>query len=138
MRKPIYALIAVLLNQPAMADLLEDPVIASSLPRIVTADENGKTFALAVGQCLDVRLSTQAASTGYDWFLAPGLSEAVSLAARTVTTAGNAMPGAPAQLDYILCAAALGTVAVTFRNYRVWEKHTPPAKTLSFTVTITP
>ena len=127
MRALFLVLTAALLSQAALA---ENP--------IVTSADNGKTIPLAIGQCLDVRLSTQAASTGYDWFLAPGLPEALSLAARTVTTQGNAMPGAPAQLDYVLCAAVPGSVAVAFSNYRVWEKHTPPAKMLSFTVTITP
>jgi len=105
-------------------------------PVIVTPADNGKTFALKVGQCLDVRLATQAASTGYDWYLAPGLPEIMGLSARTVTTPGGAPPGAPSQLDYVLCAAASGEVTVKFLNYRPWEKNTPPAKTLSFTVKI--
>jgi predicted secreted protein len=83
-----------------------------------------------------VRLSTQAASTGYEWYLAPGMSELMSLAARTVTTPGGAPPGAPSQLDYILCAAAPGEVTVKFLNYRVWEKNVPPAKTIAVTVKI--
>jgi len=93
-------------------------------------------IALTVGQCLDVRLSTQAASTGYEWYLAPGMPEIMGLSARTVTTPGGAPPGAPSQLDYVLCAAAPGDVAVKLFNKRIWEKNTPPAKTLSFTVKI--
>jgi predicted secreted protein len=127
MRKRIFAAMAVLLSNAAFAD-----------NTVATPADNGKTFDLKVGQCLDVRLETQSASTGYEWYLAPGMSERMSLAARTVTTPGNAPPGAPSQLDYILCAAAPGATTVKFLNYRVWEKNTPPAKTLSFPVKITP
>jgi len=125
MRALFFAITATLLTPAALADNV-----------IVTQADDGKSIPLAIGQCLDVRLSTQAASTGYEWFLAPGMSEVMSLAARTVTTPGNAMPGTPSQLDYILCAAAPGETTVTFLNYRVWEKHTPPAKMLRFTVKI--
>lgn len=125
MRKLFYAITTAFLAQAALADTV-----------IITPDDSGKTIALTVGQCVDVRLSTQAASTGYQWYLAPGLSEVMSLAARTVTTPANAPPGAPSQLDFILCAAAQGETAVTFAYYRPWEKKTPPAKTLIFTVKI--
>jgi predicted secreted protein len=126
MRKLVFAITAAFLSQAALADNI-----------LVTPADNGKTIALKVGQCLDVRLSTQAASTGYEWYLAPGMSELMSLAARTVTTPGGAPPGAPSQLDYILCAAAPGEVTVTLFNKRIWEKTTPPAKTLTVTVKIT-
>ena len=119
------AITAAIFAQAAMADTI-----------LVTPADDGKTIGLAVGQCLDVRLSTQAASTGYDWYLAPGLSEVMSLAGRTHTTTGGAPPGAPSQLDFILCAAAPGETLVKFANYRPWEKNTPPAQTLSFAVKI--
>jgi predicted secreted protein len=122
MRKLLFAITAAFLSQTALADNI-----------LVTPADNGKTIALKVGQCLDVRLFTQAASTGYDWYLESGMSEWMSLAARTVTTPGGAPPGAPSQLDYILCAAAPGETTVKFLNKRIWEKNTPPAKTLSFT-----
>ena len=125
MRKLFYAIAAAIFTQAACADTI-----------LVTPADNGKTVSLTVGQCLDVRLSTQAASTGYQWYLAPGLSEVMSLAARTVTTPQGAPPGAPSQLDFILCAAAHGEAAVTFAYYRPWEKTTQPAKTLTFTVKI--
>lgn len=111
--------------------------MAAAEPQVVTTADDGKTFTLSVGQCLDVRLSTQAASTGYQWYLAPGMSEVMSLAARTVTTPGDAPPGAPSQLDYILCAASPGSTVVRFLNYRTWEKNVLPAKALSLTVKIT-
>ena len=123
MRKLIFAITGAFLSQAALADNI-----------LITPSDNGKTIVLKVGQCLDVRLSTQAASTGYEWFLAPGMSEKMSLVARTVTTPGGAPPGAPSQLDYILCAAAPGETTVKFLNYRVWEKNVPPAKTLSVIV----
>lgn len=137
MREFVFAVTAVLLSNAALADLVGDPV-TSSLPRIVTSADAGKPITLKVGQCIDVRLSTQAASTGYDWYLAPGMPEIMGLSARTVTTPGGAPPGAPSQLDYILCAEATGDVTVKFLNYRVWEKNTLPAKELTFPVTITP
>lgn len=83
-----------------------------------------------------MRLETQAASTGYQWYLAPGMPEIMGLSARTVTTPGGAPPGAPSQIDFVLCAEALGVLTVKFLYYRPWEKNTPPAKTLSFTVKI--
>jgi len=124
MRTSLIAVTAVLLSGPAFAHTL------------VTPEDNGKTYTLKVGQCLDVRLMTQAASTGYQWFLAPGMPEIMGLSVRTETIPGDAVPGTPSQLDYILCAAAPGSLKVKFLNYRVWEKNTPPAKTLSFTVKI--
>ena len=126
MRKLIFAAAAIFASQAALADTT-----------VITPADNGKTFDLKVGQCVDVRLSSNAASTGYEWYLAPGLNEAMSLAARTVTTPGIAPPGTPVTLDFILCAAAPGAVPVKFANYRVWEKNVPPAKELSFTVKIT-
>jgi predicted secreted protein len=125
MRKLLLVIIAALFSQAALADNI-----------LVTPADNGKTIALKVGQCLDVRLSTQTASTGYEWYMAPGMSELMSLAARTVTTPGGAPPGAPSQLDYILCAAAPGETTVKFLNYRVWEKNVPPVKTLSIAAKI--
>lgn len=126
MRKLFLAVTAVLVSQAAFAQNL-----------IVTPADNGKPIALKVGQCLDVRLQTQGASTGYEWYLAPGMDEKMSLAARKLTTPGNAPPGAPSQLDFILCAASPGAMTVKFLNYRIWEKNVSPAKTLSFPVTIT-
>jgi len=126
MRTAILAITAAFLIQAAVAE-----------PVIVTPADNGKVIALKVGQCIDVRLSTQAASTGYDWYLAPGMPEIMGLSARTVTTPGGAPPGAPSQLDYVLCAEAPGDLTVKLLNYRPWEKNTPPAKTLSFAVKIT-
>jgi predicted secreted protein len=126
MRALLFAFTAALLSQAALAE-----------PILVTPADNGKMIALNVGQCLDIRLSTQAASTGYEWYLAPGMSERMSLAARTVTTPAGAPPGAPSQLDYILCAAAPGETTVKLFNKRIWEKNTPPATTLSFTMKIT-
>lgn len=125
MRTSSIAIAAVLLTGAAFAG-----------HTLVTPEDNGKTYTLKVGQCLDVRLMTQAASTGYQWFLAPGMPEIMGLSARTETIPGDAVPGTPWQLDYILCAEAPGSLTVKFLNYRVWEKNTPPAKTLSFPVTI--
>lgn len=125
MRKLIFAFAAVLISQAALADNI-----------VVTPADNGKTFSLAIGQCLDVRLSSNAASTGYQWYLAPGLSDVLSLAARTETTPGNAMPGTPVMVDYILCAAKPGKAAVKFANYRAWEKNVKPAQELAFTVKV--
>jgi predicted secreted protein len=125
MRKFLFAAVAILLSGAAFADNI-----------VVTTANNGGALTLKVGQCIDVRLSTQAASTGYQWYLAPGMPEIMNLSARTVTVPGDAMPGSPSQLDYILCAAAPGELTVKFLNYRPWEKNIPPAQTLSFTVKI--
>lgn len=125
MRTPILAVAALAFAAAAAAE-----------PLVVTPAEDGKPLALKVGQCIDVRLSTQGASTGYEWYLAPGMPEIMNLSARTVTTPGDAPPGAPSQLDYILCAAAPGALTVKFINQRAWEKNIPPAKTLNFPVTI--
>lgn len=125
MHKFVFAAAAVVLANAAYAE-----------NTVVTPADNGKAFTLTVGQCLDVRLSTQSASTGYEWFLAPGMPEIMGLSARTVTTPGDAPPGAPSQLDFILCAEAPGALTVKFLNYRVWEKHVKPAQELSFPITI--
>jgi len=127
MRKLLLVLTVTALSQAASAENL-----------VVTPSDSGKTFTLAIGQCLDVRLLSNAGSTGYQWYLAPGLSDMLSLTARTETTPGNAMPGTPVTLDYILCAAKPGQAAVTFANYRVWEKNVKPAQTLAFTVKVKP
>jgi predicted secreted protein len=127
MRSLLFAAAVLLIAPAAFADNI-----------VITPANDGQTFAMKVGECLDVRLSSQAASTGYQWYLAPGLNEAISLAARTVTTPGNAAPGTPEQLDFILCAAAPAEVPVTFLNYRPWEKNVLPAKALRFTAKIAP
>ena len=138
MRKGAFAIAVVFFSQTASAG--EGPIVAGSVMRtpvpVITPADAGKPIALIVGQCMDVRLSTQAASTGYEWYLAPGLNEAMSLAARKVTEPAEPMPGAPATLDYILCAAAPGEVVVKFIKYRVWEKKVPPVESLTITVKI--
>jgi predicted secreted protein len=118
---------AVLLSQAAFAENV-----------VVTPADNGKTFTLAVDQCLDVRLSTQAASTGYDWHLAPVSTPLMQIVRQHVTAADSGLIGAPAQLDIVLCAATPGRGAVKLIYNRVWEHNTPPAQALSFAVTITP
>ena len=125
MHKLIYAFIAVLISQAALAENI-----------VVTPADNGKTFSLAIGQCLDVRLSSNAGSTGYQWYLAPGMSEVLSLAARTVTAPAQPMPGAPSTLDYIICAAKPGKAMVSFANYQPWMKGKKPAQELTFAVNV--
>ena len=127
MRKFVFAVLAGLMSSAAFAD-----------NTVVTTADNGKAITLKVGQCLDVRLQTQAASTGYDWYLAPGMPEIMGLSGRTTTTPGDAPPGAPSQLDFVLCAEAPGSLTVKFLYYRIWEKNVPPAKELAFPVKITP
>lgn len=125
MRTRLLAIAAVMASQAAFADTI-----------IVTPADNGRIITLAIGQCLDVRLSSNAASTGYQWYLAPGMSEVLSLAARTVTAPAEPMPGAPSTLDYILCAAQEGEAVVKFANYRPWEKDKKPAHEFAFTVKV--
>lgn len=125
MRKLIYVFTAAFLSQSALAKIT-----------IVTPADSGKTFPLSIGQCVDVRLSSNAASTGYQWYLAPGMSEVLSLAARTVTAPAEPMPGAPSTLDYTICAAKPGQAMVRFSNYRIWEKNAKPAQAFAFTVKV--
>lgn len=123
-----------------VAAAAEPTVVISFVERsrivIVTPADNGKTIGLAANQCLDLKLQTQAGSTGYDWYMAHDSTPLMKLEARTLTSPANAMPGAPSEVDYVLCAVEKGEGVVKFAYYRPWEKNTPPAKTLTFTVKI--
>lgn len=117
----------------AAAGLLQGALAADAT---VSEADTGKTVALAVGQCLDVQLKTQAGSTGYDWYMAHDSTPRMKLEGRVLTTPANAVPGAPADLTFTLCAVERGSGVVKFQLYRPWEKKTPPAKTLRFPVKI--
>jgi inhibitor of cysteine peptidase len=107
---------------------------------VVTEADSGKTFTLAPKQCLSVQLQTQAASTGYDWYMTANSTALMKLDGRAVTTPGTtdgvAVVGAPALDDFSLCAVAAGTGKVKFDYRRPWERGVKPAKTFEVKVKI--
>ena len=100
----------------------------------VTQADEGKTFELAAGQCLNVRLGTQP-STGYGWEVAPDSTPLLTFKDASILNPAT-MPGAVEIKELVFCAAAAGHGALKLVYRRSWEKDQPPAKSFSLSVTI--
>jgi predicted secreted protein len=104
-------------------------------PTITQADA-GKSVTLSVGERLTVHLSAQL-GTGYGWAAAsdstPLLKFENSGALGSATMPGGAQTQ---ELVFIAAGAGQGTLKLEYRQ--PWVKDTPPSKTFSVAVTVTP
>jgi predicted secreted protein len=100
----------------------------------VTQADSGKSFALAVGQRLNVHLSAQL-GTGYSWVAAPDSTPLLKLESSTAEGTAQMPGGAQMQvLVFSASSAGKGTLKLDYRQ--PWEKDVPAAKSFSITVTI--
>jgi predicted secreted protein len=120
------------LGSAAAAILMLGNVAFATADIVVTEADGGKIVKLSLQDCLSVKLQTQAASTGYDWYMTADSTSLMKLDGRTVTTPGTAegapVVGAPAMDDFSLCAIGSGSGKVKFDYRRPWERGAKPAK----------
>ena len=98
------------------------PVAAAQNPEVVVTDEdNGKTFALAHGAVLVVRLQSNA-TTGYQWQLVPQDTTLLRLSGEPVYEAPAVQrPGAGGTQVFRLMADHAGSAKLRFEYLRSWE-----------------
>jgi inhibitor of cysteine peptidase len=111
----------------------------------VTEEENGKDLLLKRGDLLVVHLPANP-STGYSWYLAvSAATESEALGVLKIPGDGVYEPvksgttvGSPVTSVWTLKALKPGGVRITFNYIRPWEKNVPPARTVSWPVTVRP
>lgn len=137
MRGYLLALAALAVSQAALAGSTVAPATSAQRAQAltITASDIGSTVTLKRHQCLILNLSTQAASTGYDWYLADDSTALLQQKSRLVTTTSE-MPGAPAALEYVFCPLKAGRGLLHLEYKRIWEKKLAPAQTLRYVVQI--
>lgn len=105
----------------------------------LTEAENGKDIVLRKGDALVVHLPGNP-STGYGWLLGvskPGLLATPREGVYESVKAENRV-GVPVNVVWKLKAVKAGSVKITFSYIRPWERNVPPARVVSWPVTIRP
>ena len=105
-------------------------------PLTVTQADGGKSFALIVGQRLNVHLSAQF-GTGYSWVTASDSTPLLKLESSSAEGSA-AMPGGAQMQVLVFSALAAGKGTLKLEYRQPWVKDQPPAKTFSIAVAIKP
>jgi inhibitor of cysteine peptidase len=103
---------------------------------VVTEQTQGDV-SLKVGAVLEVRLEANH-TTGYSWVFAPAVNPVLMRQGRTVYqehSAGSTV-GAGGVEVWRFKAMKAGKQGLQFEYRRPWEKGSPPAKVVTFTVTV--
>ena len=103
---------------------------------VVTEQTHGD-MSLKVGAVLEVRLEANH-TTGYSWVFAPALNPVLMRQGKTVYqehVAGSTV-GAGGVEVWRFKAVKAGKQGLQFEYRRPWEKGSPPAKVVTFTVTV--
>jgi inhibitor of cysteine peptidase len=103
---------------------------------VVTEQTQGDVK-LKVGSVLEVRLEANH-TTGYSWVFAPAVNPVLMRQGRTVYqehVAGNTV-GASGVEVWRFKAMKAGKQGLQFEYRRPWEKGSPPAKVVTFSVTV--
>jgi inhibitor of cysteine peptidase len=103
---------------------------------VVTEQTHGDV-SLKVGAVLEVRLEANH-TTGYSWVFAPAVNPVLMRQGRTVYqehVAGGAV-GAGGVEVWRFKAVKAGKQGLQFEYRRPWEKGSPPAKVVTFAVTV--
>jgi inhibitor of cysteine peptidase len=103
---------------------------------VVTEQTHGDV-SLKVGAVLEVRLEANH-TTGYSWVFAPAVNPVLMRQGRTVYQehAAGGMVGAGGVEIWRFKAMKAGKQGLQFEYRRPWEKGSPPAKVVTFTVTV--
>ncbi len=100
----------------------------------VTEDDNGKPVALAIGQDVYVRLPAQL-GTGFSWHVARDSASVLQLISSS-SEGGAARPGVRETQVLRFRARKAGTGTLKILYSQAWDKQTPPAKTVTFSVRV--
>lgn len=111
------------------------PGVASAT--VITGEQTGQQVSLKVGAVLEVRLEANH-TTGYSWIAAP-VANAVLMrqgAARYEEHASGGKAGVGGVEIWRFKAVKAGRQGLQFDYRRPWEKNTPPARIVTFAVTV--
>ena len=119
-------------------------MLGVAAPAFAIESVNGTVFtsspvAVKVGQDFFIALPSNA-STGYSWSAkATGSAVVVEGYAYQLTAASGEkrMVGGGGQQIFVLEATKVGTGTVVFSYARPWQKGVKPARTMTFTITVT-
>jgi predicted secreted protein len=128
MKRFLMALLAAMLAAaPASAFSPHSPVFIES--------DAASGITVAAGEDFFIALASNA-STGYSWGQTLPSDLIVAYEGNVRQPAAQAMPGAPGQQIFIYHANRTGTATIVLTYTRPFEPDAPPAKTLTYTVTV--
>jgi predicted secreted protein len=124
----------------AMSFVVMDGVVAGQVgaggATVVTEQTHGDV-SLKVGAVLEVRLEANH-TTGYSWVFAPAVNPVLMRQGKTVYqehVAGSTVGAGGVEL-WRFKAVKAGRQGLQFEYRRPWEKGSPPAKVVTFAVTV--
>jgi inhibitor of cysteine peptidase len=88
------------------------------------------------GEDFFIALSSNPGSTGYSWSQTMTNPEVIAYEGNVTQPPEQQMPGAPGQQIFIYHANRTGTATIVLAYSRPFEPDAPPAKTLTYTVTV--
>jgi predicted secreted protein len=103
--------------------------------RIVTEQDNGKTFTVAKGESLAVELYGNP-TTGYSWEPGGIDTDILKQLPGTRYKSDSKLVGSGGMYTYLFEGASPGRSAVRFVYRRPWEKKEKPARTFDLTVIV--
>jgi len=137
MLKKLSVLVALvaLLAPIAGCDLLDWLTSGGAGGINLSADDNGRTVPLSVGQLVVISLDANP-STGYTWEI-KGLNQAVvQQVGEMEFKPSSELAGAPGTAIFRFKAVSPGQTTLTLIYHRPWEQNVPPAKTFSIQLTV--
>lgn len=88
------------------------------------------------GEEFFIALASNSGSTGYSWTQTMNNPEVLAYEGNVSQPPAQQMPGAPGQQIFIYHANRTGTATIVLAYTRPFEPDAPPAKTLTYTVTV--
>ena len=117
---------------------LPPSLFPTEMPVTASLSDSGGEVSLVQGQPLVVRLPANP-STGYSWTYTVVGDEVLRLdSVSGEAPAPNGMVGVPGEQVWSFRAQGSGRAVLRYVYARAWEKHTPPAKTFTLNVTVSP
>jgi inhibitor of cysteine peptidase len=106
-------------------------------PKNYSESDSGTTIEAKAGQQFTISLKGNA-TTGFTWQMAKGTNSAVVTKVKDVYTAENSggMSGVGGTHVWTFKAIKAGTTKIKLLYQRTWEKSTPPANTLEYTIKV--
>jgi inhibitor of cysteine peptidase len=104
-------------------------------PVFIDADA-ANPITVRAGEDFFIALSSNPGSTGYSWTQTMTNPEVIAYEGNVTQPPEQQMPGAPGQQIFIYHANRTGTATIVLAYSRPFEPDAPPAKTLTYTVTV--
>ena len=108
---------------------------APASPKKLSAQDNGSTITLEVGQQLDISLVANP-TTGYQWEVASGDSAVLKQMGEPEYKADSAALGSGGTMTFHFVAVAPGQTTLKLIYHRTFEKDTPPLKAFEITAVV--